>query len=146
MFPDNKIGSRNLEEAKIVTWFEVGLHRESIRLYKKHQRLLEHEILILNQPISFKGEDGAEILDTLQNTDEMLNKMAISNDPAYRVESSVFVQEMLSILTLQQKRVIRSTVLEGRTEFETAKRLGISQPAVHRTKERALNQLRKQYS
>ncbi|NLT64759.1 MAG: sigma-70 family RNA polymerase sigma factor [Clostridiales bacterium] len=146
MFPDNKIGSRNLEEAKIVTWFEVGLHREAIRLYKKHQRLLEHEILILNQPISFKGEDGAEILDTLQNTDEMLNKMAISNDPAYRVESSVFVQEMLSILTLQQKRVIRSTVLEGRTEFETAKRLGISQPAVHRTKERALNQLRKQYS
>jgi len=96
MFPDNKIGSRNLEEAKIVTWFEVGLHREAIRLYKKHQRLLEHEILILNQPISFKGEDGAEILDTLQNTDEMLNKMAISNDPAYRVESSVFVQEMLA--------------------------------------------------
>lgn len=40
---------------------------------------------------------------------------------------------------------VTATVLEGRTEQEVAKELGVSQSAVHRMKERALNRLRKYF-
>lgn len=134
----------NLEEAKIITWFEVGLRHEAIRLSKKRRRLIKYELLILNQPLRSNNEDdGIEMLDTLQ--DETYYKFTGTHNPFCEVENNMYLQQILSVLTAQQNRIIRATVLEGRTEIETARRLGISQPAVHRMKSRALNRLRKQY-
>ncbi len=145
MLPACNTCNQNFEEAKLITWFEVGLRHEAIRLSKKHQRLLKHELLILNQPVRFNDEDNnVELIDTFHETNE-LGKLLVKNDPCYEVESSIFIQEMLTPLTRQQKRVIIEIVLEGRTEIEAAKRLGVSQPAVHKMKERALNVLRERY-
>jgi RNA polymerase sigma-B factor len=58
------------------------------------------------------------------------------------VESSIFLQEKLSLLTSEQKKVIIATILEGHTEQEAAKMLKISQPAVHQMKTRALKRLK----
>ena len=141
-----KKGTPNFEEAKIITWFEVGLRHEAIRLSKKHHRLLKHELLILNQPIKFNGEDDSiEMIDTLQDGYERFYKLAGIHDPFFEVERNIYLKDILSVLTFQQNRVITAIIMEGRTETETAKRLGMSQPAVHRMKNRALLRLRKKY-
>lgn len=117
-----------------MAWFTTGLRHEAIRLAKKHRRLQEHELLILNDLLSQDAED--EIT-------EMLDTIAASSDVLAEVEDTVFLQEALSLLTPQQQKVITATVLEEYTEHEVAEQLGISQPVVHRLKERALNRLRK---
>ncbi|BAF60074.1 DNA-directed RNA polymerase specialized sigma subunit, sigma24 homolog [Pelotomaculum thermopropionicum SI] len=119
-----------------MAWFLTGLRHEAIRLAKKHKRLREHELLILNNLLSQEAEDEmTEMLDTVAGTDDILAE----------VEDSVFLQEALTMLTPQQQKVITATVLEGRTEREVAEQLGISQSVVHRLKERALNRLRKHF-
>lgn len=103
---------------------------------KKHRRLLEHELLILNDLLSQDAEDEMT---------EMLDTIAAPSDILAEVEDTVFLQEALTMLTPQQQKVITATVLEERTEQEVAEELGMSQPAVHQMKERALNRLRKQF-
>lgn len=94
---------------------------------------MEHELFILNEQVSRNADDEkVEVIDTLSSPQNSFDE----------AESSIFLQETLSLLTLQQKKVITATVLEGKTEYEAAKRLGMSQPAVHQMKERALNRLR----
>ncbi|TEB15575.1 RNA polymerase sigma factor SigB [Pelotomaculum sp. FP] len=119
-----------------MAWFITGLRHEAIRLAKKHKRLREHELLILNDLISQDAEDEVT---------EMLDTIATTNDVLLEVEDSVFLQEALSLLTPQQQKVITATVLEGRPENEAAIRFGMSQPAVHQMKERALNKLKKHF-
>jgi RNA polymerase sigma factor (sigma-70 family) len=105
-------------------------------LAKKHKRLQEHELLILNDLFSQDAEN---------ETTEILNTVAATDDTLTEVEDSVFLQEALSLLTPQQQKVIKTTVLEGRTEQEVARKLGMSQPAVHQMKARALKRLRKHF-
>ncbi|MEW6274887.1 MAG: sigma-70 family RNA polymerase sigma factor [Bacillota bacterium] len=119
-----------------MAWFITGLRHEAIRLAKKHKRLQEHELLILNDLLSQDAEDEAtEMLDTIAATDDILAE----------VEDSVFLEEALALLTPQQQKVITATVLEGYKEQEVAEKLGMSQPAVHQMKERALKRLRKHF-
>ncbi len=119
-----------------MAWFMTGLRREAIRLAKKHKRLRKHELLILNDPISQDAEDEVT---------EMIDTIASSNDVFGEVEDSVFLREALSLLTPQQQKIITATALEGRPENEAAIRFGMSQPAVHQMKERALNKLRRHF-
>ena len=119
-----------------MAWFMTGLRRESIRLAKKHKRLREHELLILNDPISQDAEDEST---------EMIDTIASSNDVFLEVEDSVFLQEALSLLTPQQQKIITATALEELPENEAAIRFGMSQPAVHQMKERALKKLRRHF-
>jgi len=58
----------------------------------------------------------------------------------------MFLQEVLNLLTIQQQEVIKATVLEGKTEEETANELEISQPSVHRMKKRALRRIERYFS
>jgi len=60
-------------------------------------------------------------------------------------EGMVFVQEALLLLTPQEQRVVKATILNGFTEREAAGKLRVSQPVFHRMKERALNKLRKYF-
>lgn len=119
-----------------MAWFITGLRHEAIRLAKKHKRLQEHELLILNDRLSQDAEDEET---------EMLDTVAAICNTFTAVEDSVFLQEALSLLTPQQQKVIKATILEGRTEQEVAAELGMSQPAVHQIKERALKRLRKHF-
>ena len=119
-----------------MVWFMTGLRREAIRLAKKHKRLREHELLILNDPISQDAEDEST---------EMIDTIASSNDVFLEVEDSVFLQEALSLLTPQQQKIITATALEELPENEAAIRFGMSQPAVHQMKERALKKLRRHF-
>ncbi|ADL08940.1 DNA-directed RNA polymerase specialized sigma subunit, sigma24-like protein [Thermosediminibacter oceani DSM 16646] len=75
-----------------MAWFITGLRHEAIWLAKKHRRLKEHELLILNNLISQDAKnDETERLDTVAATDNILAE----------VEEMVFLQETLSLLTPQ---------------------------------------------
>lgn len=118
-----------------MAWFVVGLRNEAIRLAKKHKRLREHELLILNQRLrdDAAGEVVAEMIDTV----------AANANTLAEVEQNLFVEEMLSLLTPPQKKVIQATILDEVTEQELANEMGVSKQAVSRMRERALNRLRK---
>lgn len=118
-----------------MAWFVVGLRREAIRLAKKHKRLRERELLILNQRLrdDTAGEVVAEMIDTV----------AANANTLAEVEQNLFVEEMLSLLTPPQKKVIQATILDEVTEQELASEMGVSKQAVSRMRERALNRLRK---
>lgn len=75
----------------------------------------------------------------------MIDVIPAAVDVPGEAEGMVFVQEALLLLTPQERRVIKATILDGFTEREVAKELGVSQPVVHRVKERALNKLRKHF-
>jgi len=132
----SRLTPEGLEDARIMTWFVTGLRHEAIRLAKKHKRLQEHELLILNDLFSQDAEDEMT---------EMLDTVAAKNDTLTEVEDAIFLQEALSLLTPQQQKIIAATILQERTEQEVAEELGMSQPAVHQMKERALNRLRKHF-
>lgn len=93
-------------------------------------------MLILNGLISQDAEDEAT---------EMLDIVAAGSDTLAEAEDAVFLQEVLSLLTEKQQKVITATVLKGATEKEVARKLRMSQPAVHQIKERALNSLKKHF-
>ncbi|MHB1125723.1 MAG: RNA polymerase sigma factor [Bacillota bacterium] len=126
-----------MEEARIVAWFVTGLRHETIRLVKKHKRLQEHELLILNEQLreQAEGELIAEKVDTL----------AAMTDTLAEVVEKLSLQEALSLLTSTQQIVIKATVLEGATEQEVANEMGVSKQAVNRLKIRGLKRLRNYY-
>jgi len=136
MFLNGQSGGRAVdpEEARALAWFITGLRREAIRLAKKYRQLDERELLILDEPMV--DQDLSEKL-------SMLDTIAAAVDVSDEVEGSVLVRDVLSLLTQQQRAVITATILEGTTEGETAMKLGISQQAVNKVKERALGRLRK---
>lgn len=119
-----------------MAWFLTGLRHEAIRLSKKHKQLREHELLILNHPVKKNSED--EII-------EMLDTIAAETDTLTEAEDALFLQEALSLLSLQQQKVINATILEECTEQKAAEQLGISQQVVNRLKKRALTRLKKHF-
>ncbi|OPX93568.1 MAG: hypothetical protein A4E53_00211 [Pelotomaculum sp. PtaB.Bin104] len=67
----------------------TGLRREAIRLTKKHRRMKEHELLILNEQL--KGDTGGEALATMPNT------VNPPPDLLTEVENRIVFQEALSL-------------------------------------------------
>ncbi len=121
------------DDAQIVSWFLTGLYHETIRLSKKNRKRKKHELLTLNTRISQNNKDEyTEKIDTLASTENIDSE----------VESCLFFNEVLSLLTPKQTRVIKLIILDGYTEKEVAKGLKISQPAVHKIKKRALKKLK----
>lgn len=92
-------------------------------------------MLILDEPVDLDLSVDVSMLDTI----------AATVDVSGEAEGSVLIQDALSLLTQLQRDVITATILEGATEGETARMLGISQQSVHKVKERALNRLRKYF-
>jgi len=124
----------DVEDARVLAWFETGLRREAARLARKYRRLKKHELLILDGPANVSDKDVV-----------MVGTIDATVDVSGEAEGSVLVQEALSLLTPEQKKVITATVLEGATEQKTAKELGMSQQAVNRIKKRALDRLKKYF-
>ncbi|MEW6425583.1 MAG: sigma-70 family RNA polymerase sigma factor [Bacillota bacterium] len=124
------------EEAQIVAWFQIGLHREATRLAKKQKRLRDHELLILNELVSKEAdEEGTKILATIP----------APTDVCAEVEDTLFLQQALSLLTPQQQVVITMTILEGIPEQKVADEMGVTRQAVNRIKLRALKRLKKMF-
>lgn len=102
---------------------------------KKYRRLDEHEILILDGPVSQSTVDRDNLT--------MLDVIPAADNVPDEAEGRVFIQEALSLLTTQEQKVVNATILDGYTQLEVAQKMGISQPMVQRIKARALNKLRK---
>ena len=73
---------------------------------------------------------------------ERLETIAGPADTAAQAEELLFLAELLSLLTAEQQKIIKATILQAATETKVARRMGLSQPAVHRLKKRGLKRLR----
>ncbi|MBS3968481.1 MAG: sigma-70 family RNA polymerase sigma factor [Clostridia bacterium] len=101
-----------------------------------HKQIKEHEILILNKPVSTEENNGQEMIDHIVG----------SIDVEMEVEKSLFLTEAFSLLTPKQRTVVIANILLGISEKEIAKKMKVSQPAVHGHKEKALKKLRKHFT
>lgn len=127
----------SLEEAQIISWFLTGLRHEAIRLAKKHKKMRQQELFILNEQVrNDHGDDDFCF---------MSDRLIADSDTPAEAEERIFLHEAFLLLTALQKRIIVETILEGATEMEIAKRMNISHQAVSRIKERGLKRLRKQF-
>ncbi|MDI3317603.1 MAG: sigma-70 family RNA polymerase sigma factor [Bacillota bacterium] len=66
-----------------------------------------------------------------------------AHNPEEEALSAVFLEQLLCRLDARERRVVTATVLEGRTEAELARELGISQQRVAALRRRALEKLRR---
>lgn len=125
------------DDAETTAWILTGLKHEAIRLAKKRRRIQNRELLTLNVALNGQQDstDTTEVLDTIMDT----------TDAIAELDEFLLIQHVLSFLTRQQQSVIIATVINNATEQEAAKRLGISQSAVHQIKKRALGRLRRLY-
>ncbi len=125
------------EDARALAWILTGLRHEVSRLAKKQRRLKEYELLILDGPVDHGVSDNEEI--------SMIDTLVTAADVLSEAEDSLFIQEVLSLLTPRQQKVITATVLEGLTEREVASKLSLSRSAVHSLKKQALSRLQKYF-
>lgn len=120
------------EEASIMAWYLTGIRHEIIKISKKQQDLRQNEVLILNKPVDDSEDSSIEMGDIIADCDNMLSHM----------EEKIDIEKALWDLTLKQRQVTKMIFYLEMTEKETASKLGISQPAVHSIKNRALKKIR----
>lgn len=129
----SKVCENDPEEARIMSWYRIGIKREALKIVKKQQNLKKCEMLILNKPIHDQEGDSIEMIDTIAENSNM----------ALIVEEKINIEQLLLSLSLKQQQVIKMIYYHEMTEKETANKLGISQPAVNNIKNRALKKLGK---
>jgi len=120
------------EESRIIAWYLTGIKHEIQRISKKMQSLRQNEALILNRPISGIEDSSIEMVDTIADCNNSFSNM----------EEKIDIERALSNLTFKQQLVTRMIYFQEMTEKEAAKELGISQPAVHSIKSRALKKMK----
>lgn len=95
-------------------------------------------ICIKHKYINLSKKDN---LITINETE--LNSDILGNDPLNNIDDYLFVYELLSNLPDFQKEIIKRIYIDNISENSLAKQLHISRQAINRTKNRALNNLRK---
>ena len=94
------------------------------------------EVESIYRPIS-NGNDGSEMILADQLEDTRKNEMELINQ--------ITVVQMLDSLEEKDRRLIELRYMEGKTQSESAKLLGMNQVAVSRSEKRILLMLRKQF-
>jgi RNA polymerase sigma factor (sigma-70 family) len=125
----------DLEEAKFVAWLLRGLRRQSGRLARKARHLRQREILLMNQPVSDDNNGKTEWMDLVPS---MADVHGLAEGKLLLERFRVCFKE----LTRLKQKVIQAVFLEGVSEREVARELGISQQSVNRIKRRAINRLK----
>ncbi len=123
---------KNIIQAKILNWFNTSLSRETIKLAKKHERIKQNELLILNAPIQNSDNDSEELLDVIQLSHNILETTVCEN---------LMTKKILSVLTERQRIVIILNIIYGYSESEIAKMLNVSQPSIHKSKASAVEKI-----
>ncbi len=134
--PHTEIRILDDEDAKLAAWILTGLHHEAIRLAKKHKRMNEKELLILDKKMSDLEEENAT---------ELVDYLVARLGKHRGIEEDILLYEILSQLSSQQRMVITKVMLERHSEREVAQQLGISKQAVNRIKQRAIRRLRDEF-
>jgi len=120
------------EEARIMAWYLTGIRHVVSGISKRQQDLRRNEALILNKPIDGSEDSSIETVDIIADRDNMLSHM----------EEKIDIEKALWALTSKQQQVTKMIFYLGMTEKEAANKLGISQPAVHSIKNRALKKIK----
>jgi len=120
------------EEARITSWYITGIKRKAYKITKKQQNLKQHEVLILNKSVDDMEGNSVEMIDIVADCDNVVAK----------IEDRINIEQMLSHLTLKQQQLIKMIFFQELTEKRAAERLGISQPAANKIKNRALKKIK----
>lgn len=115
----------NMNEGSMVKYIYNSLRHEYIRLSKLYSRYKLNEQLY--------GIDPSEITNNHKTIDDNLY-------------SDKYMDELINVLTAKEKQIITYILIMGYSDVETAKAMSISRQAVGKTKKRALQKLKYEFS
>ena len=108
----------NSDHKQIARYIHVHLKKRTLDLFKKNEKKIEENYLEINHEI-------------------------LADDSVSSIETRVLISVLIKSLAKLQQNVINMKFIQGFSEKYISKVLGISRQAVNRTKNRALNNLRK---
>lgn len=106
------------EDREIVGYFAKVVKNEYIKLSKRHCRIINNEVPLME-----------DLIQSSSSFEEM-------------IEMDLTLKKALESLTPLQKNIVEKVILLETKEEAVAKELGITRQGVNRTKQRALNKLR----
>ncbi len=123
----------DIEEARIVSYIEIGIRREAYRLHRKNSRIKQNELLILDKPVY--GDDTC---------DNILIPLDIvpSGDTMDDLIDELSFEQMLLILNKYERMIVRLTIKKGIPQKQIAGILGMSQKTVSKYKRKAYDKLK----
>ncbi len=108
----------NSDHKQIARYIHVHFKKRTLDLFKKNEKKIEENYLEINHEI-------------------------LADDSVSSIETRVLISVLIKSLAKLQQNVINMKFIQGFSEKYISKVLGISRQAVNRTKNRALNNLRK---
>ncbi|MDD4509326.1 MAG: sigma-70 family RNA polymerase sigma factor [Oscillospiraceae bacterium] len=131
----------------------IEVSEEVYAAYTKGDRKMRYFEADLKTERIIIGEDG-KVKKVIPSREDSLDRLMDNNaeqfpDAAETVEEAVFcrmtekaVHKALSLLSEKERDLILALFFENKTERDVAAELGISQPAVHKRKNKILAQLK----
>ncbi len=102
------------------------------------------QALVYRVPVSIDIPIKAENHDTTTTTSDTIQ--SASDDPYDELNDDLSISEMIRMLTPREQHIVQLRFMEGKSQGETGKILGISQMFVSRLEKRILEKLRSGFS
>lgn len=131
--------TNNQIDAAFIAYVSKVIYYKAIRLSKKYRKRKDQELLTLDANI---GDEKHCFKDLIPNDRKALSFPSTKEDFWRNLTDDLELHRAVGELTNSQKDILKAVFIDGTTEKEYAIANGISQQAVSKTKQRALNKLR----
>ncbi|HHW26701.1 MAG TPA: sigma-70 family RNA polymerase sigma factor [Firmicutes bacterium] len=122
-------------DPRFLAWIATGMRREAIRLSKRNRRRYQHELLILDRPLT-NPDNPSEYYGS------MADLIPAPDDTQQEVEDRLLTDSALRTLTESQRTAVIGVIMRGHTERTIAQSMGISQSMVNKLKHAGLRRLK----
>lgn len=132
-------------ELRLIRTLSNTLKRHAIRYDQKRNRQSERQLLILDQPVSYVTDSETTNLDLIQDTTAIAIDETVleKEDSLENIIENPTLYDAIRSLTPRQVYILESYYLRGMTDTEIAKKDGVSQQSISKTRNKALSKLRK---
>lgn len=131
-------------ELRLIRTLSNNIKRHAIRYDQKRNQQNRRQLLILDQPANYEENVGATNLDLIKDSDAIpVEQTVIEKEGCLenKIENPALYHAIRS-LTPRQRHILESSYLRGMTDTEIAKREGVSQQSISKTRKRTLSKLK----
>lgn len=119
---------------------------KTVKEFKLCSINLENEGTLVNylyNSIKYKYIDLMRKYIKIYNNETELNLDILEDSCTYEIEDNIYIQTLLNTLPEMQKKIIEDRYIKDLSDSEIANKLHISRQAVNKSRNKALNHLRK---
>ncbi|QGS69131.1 sigma-70 family RNA polymerase sigma factor [Oceanobacillus sp. 143] len=136
----------HFSEIRLISQLSNDLRRIAIRYDQKFNLYRKRQLLILDQPIHEDATNITSRVELIADDNAIsVDEQVLENDPHLEgyIENFTLYHAIRS-LTPRQKYILEASYLFNLTDTEIAAKEGVSQQSISKTRNKALNNLKKQ--